>query len=149
MAGYLGVERAIEVDPDDILIVSGAQQARDLIARVLLDEGDGVVVEEPCHWSVRHTYEAMGARIVPCQVGAHGLDIERHAAALDGVRLVNVAPSFQFPTGVVMPEERRTRPAAMGVRARRLPGGGRFRLRAPLRRAHLARRCGRWTAMAG
>ncbi|NII72483.1 GntR family transcriptional regulator/MocR family aminotransferase [Dyella sp. SG562] len=107
VAGYLSVERGIEVGPDDILIVSGAQQARDLIARVLLDEGDAVGVEEPCHWSVRHTYEAMGARIVPCQVGPQGMDIERHAAALDGVRLVNVAPSFQFPTGVVMSEERR------------------------------------------
>ncbi|KRE96765.1 transcriptional regulator [Frateuria sp. Soil773] len=107
VAGYLSVERAIAIDPDDILIVSGAQQARDLIARVLLDEGDGVGVEEPCHWSVRHTYEAVGARIVPCEVGPHGMDIDRHAAALDGVRLVNVAPSFQFPTGVVMPEERR------------------------------------------
>lgn len=107
VAGYLRVERGIGIDPDDVLIVSGAQQARDLIARVLLDEGDGVGVEEPCHWSVRHTYEAMGARIVPCQVGPHGMDIDRHAAALDGVRLVSVAPSFQFPTGVVMPEDRR------------------------------------------
>jgi GntR family transcriptional regulator / MocR family aminotransferase len=107
VAGYLSVERAIEIDPDDILIVSGAQQARDLIARVLLDEGDGVGVEEPCHWSVRHTYEAAGVRIVPCQVGLHGMDIECHAAALDGVQLVNVSPSFQFPTGVVMPEEQR------------------------------------------
>lgn len=107
VAGYLSVERAIEVDPDDILIVSGAQQARDLIARVLLDEGDGVGVEEPCHWSVSHTYEALGACIVPCRVGPLGLDIDLHAAALDGVRLVSVSPSFQFPTGVVMPEERR------------------------------------------
>lgn len=107
VAGYLSVERAIEVDAEDILIVSGAQQARDLIARVLLDEGDGVGVEEPCHWSVRHTFEAMGARIVSCPVGPHGIDIGRHAAALDGVRLINVAPSFQFPTGVVMPEDRR------------------------------------------
>lgn len=107
VAGYLGVERAIEVDPQDILIVSGAQQARDLIARVLLDEGDSVGVEEPCHWSVRHTYEAIGARIVSCPVGPHGMDIDRHAAALDGVRLVSVAPSFQFPTGVVMPETQR------------------------------------------
>ncbi|EIL91528.1 PLP-dependent aminotransferase family protein [Rhodanobacter spathiphylli] len=107
VAGYLGVERAIEVDPDDILIVSGAQQARDLIARVLLDEDDGVGVEEPCHWSVRHTFEAIGARIVPCPVDSRGMDIDRHAAALDGVRLLNVSPSFQFPTGVVMPEDRR------------------------------------------
>jgi GntR family transcriptional regulator/MocR family aminotransferase len=107
VAGYLRVERAIDVDPDDILIVSGAQQARDLIGRILLDEGDGVGVEEPCHWSVRHTYEALGAKVISCAVDADGLDIARHAAALDGVRLVNVAPSFQFPTGVVMPEERR------------------------------------------
>jgi GntR family transcriptional regulator/MocR family aminotransferase len=107
VAGYLRVERAIEVDPDDILIVSGAQQARDLIARVLLDEGDGVGVEEPCHWSVRHTYEALGARIVPCRVGPQGMDIDGHAAALEGVRLVSVAPSFQFPTGVVMSDGRR------------------------------------------
>lgn len=107
VAGYLRVERAIEVDPDDVLVVSGAQQARDLIARVLLDEGDGVGVEEPCHWSVRHAYAALGARVVPCRVGPHGMDIDRHAAALDGARLVSVAPSFQFPTGVVMPEERR------------------------------------------
>lgn len=107
VADYLSTERAIEVDPDDILIVSGAQQARDLIARVLLDEGDAVGVEEPCHWSVRHTYEVMGARIVPCQVDAHGMDIDRHAATLDGVRLINVSPSFQFPTGVVMAEDRR------------------------------------------
>jgi len=107
VAGYLHLERGIEVDPDDILIVSGAQQARDLIARVLLDEGDSVGVEEPCHWSVRHTYEAMGVRVVPCQVGPHGVDIDDHAAALAGVRLVNVSPSFQFPTGVVMPEDRR------------------------------------------
>ena len=107
VAGYLSVERAINVDPDDILIISGAQQARDLIARVLLDEGDAVGVEEPCHWSVRHTYEAMGARIVPCHVGPKGMDIDDHALALDGVRLINVAPSFQFPTGVVMSEDRR------------------------------------------
>lgn len=107
VAAYLGAERAIRIDPDDILIVSGAQQACDLIARVLLDEGDGVGVEDPCHWGVRHTYAAAGARIVPCAVDADGLDIERHAAALDGARLVSVAPSFQFPTGVVMPEARR------------------------------------------
>lgn len=107
VAGYLSVERGIKVDPDDILIVSGAQQARDLIARVLLDEGDGVGVEEPCHWSVRHAYEAMGARIVPCRVGPQGLDIDRDATDLAGVRLINVSASFQFPTGVVMPEERR------------------------------------------
>jgi GntR family transcriptional regulator / MocR family aminotransferase len=107
VAGYLGVERGIEADPDDILIISGAQQARDLIARVLLDEGDRVGVEEPCHWSVRHTFEAVGARVVSCEVGPNGMDIARHADALAGVRMLNVSPSFQFPTGVVMGDQQR------------------------------------------
>jgi GntR family transcriptional regulator / MocR family aminotransferase len=107
LADYLRVERAIEIDPDDILIVSGAQQATDLIARVMLDEGDSVGVEDPCPWSVRYTYEAAGARVVPCSVGPDGLDIDRHAEALEGARLISVSPSFQYPTGVVMPDESR------------------------------------------
>lgn len=107
LSGYLRSERAIKVDPADILIVSGAQQARDLIARVLLDEGAGVAVEEPCHWSIRHSYAANGARIVPCPVDANGMNIDLPTQALTGVRLLNVAPSFQFPTGTFMPEARR------------------------------------------
>jgi len=148
VAGYLSVERAIEVDPDDVLIVSGAQQARDLIARVLLDEGDSVGVEEPCHWSVRHTYEAMGTRIVPCEVGPDGMDIDRHAAALHGVRLINVAPRFS------------SRPASLCPRI----GAGHFcsgptrTMRAWWRTISIAstvsayvrhRRCGHWIATAG
>lgn len=63
VARYLRMERGIVVDPQEVVIVSGTQQARDLIARVLLDEGAVAGVEDPCYWGVRHTYAASGARL--------------------------------------------------------------------------------------
>lgn len=107
VARYLRMERGIVVDPHEVVIVSGTQQARDLIARVLLDEGDAVGVEDPCYWGVRHSYAAAGARIVPCAVDAQGLDIDAHAPALREARLISVGASFQYPTGAVMPLARR------------------------------------------
>jgi len=107
VARYLRMERGIVVDPHDVVIVSGTQQARDLIARVLLDEGTVAGVEDPCYWGVRHTYAAAGARIVACPVDAQGLDIDAHAHVLRDARLVSVGASFQYPTGAVMPMARK------------------------------------------
>ncbi|MHB1057876.1 MAG: MocR-like pyridoxine biosynthesis transcription factor PdxR [Rhodanobacter sp.] len=107
VTAYLQGERGIDVDPQDVIIVSGSQQARDLIARLLVDEGTVVGVEEPCYWGVRHTYAAAGARVVPCTVDARGLDVSLHADNLEDARVVHVTPSYQFPTGAVMPVARR------------------------------------------
>jgi GntR family transcriptional regulator / MocR family aminotransferase len=107
VARYLRMERGIVVDPGEVVIVSGTQQARDLVARVLLDEGAVVGVEDPCYWGVRHSYAATGARIVPCAVDGQGLDVAAHALALRDARLVSVGASFQYPTGAVMPMARK------------------------------------------
>lgn len=107
VARYLRMERGIVVDPQEVVIVSGTQQARDLIARVLLDEGAVAGVEDPCYWGVRHTYAASGARIVSCAVDRQGLDIDTHAHALRDARLISVGASFQYPTGTVVPMARK------------------------------------------
>lgn len=107
VARYLRTERSITVDPQQVVIVSGTQQARDLLARVLLDEGIVAGVEDPCYLGIRHTYAAAGARIVACAVDAQGIDIAAHAQALRGARLVSVGASFQFPTGAVMSMDRK------------------------------------------
>lgn len=104
---YLREERGITVDPQNVIIVSGAQQARDLLARLLLDVGTVAGVEDPCHSGVRHTYMATGARIVACAVDGGGLDIARHGEALRDARLIHLTPSYQFPTGAIMPVNRR------------------------------------------
>lgn len=107
LADYLRDERGVSVAPEDLLIVNGIQQARDITARVLVEAGDVVGVEDPCYRGIRATFRAMEARVVPCPVDSGGLDIGRHASRLEGARLVYVMPSHQFPTSEVMGRERR------------------------------------------
>ncbi|ODU66355.1 MAG: hypothetical protein ABT16_01900 [Rhodanobacter sp. SCN 65-17] len=107
LALELHQSRGMRVDPDDILIVAGIQQARDLTARVLVQPGMSIAIEEPCDPSVRTTFAAAGARLVPCPVGDNGFDIERCADDLAEASLIYVMPSQQFPTGVVMGERQR------------------------------------------
>lgn len=109
VAQELRQERGIVADPQDILIVSGIQQARDLIARVLVQPGMAVGVEDPGYRGVRATFAAAGARVVHCAVGPNGLDVDAHAQSLAEARLLYVMPAQQFPTGAVMPEAQRLR----------------------------------------
>lgn len=102
-------ERGLQVDPDDILIVAGIQQARDLVTRVLVQPGMVVGIEDPGYRGIRATFRAAGARVVACAVGGAGLDVEQHADELAEAKLIYVMPSQQFPTGTVMSEDLRHR----------------------------------------
>ena len=107
IAAYLRRARAVACDAEQVIVVNGAQQALDLIARVLVDEGDTVVVEEPCYLGARGAFQAAGARVVPTAVDEEGLDVTRLPRAAAKARLAYVTPSHQFPTGVVMSLSRR------------------------------------------
>jgi GntR family transcriptional regulator / MocR family aminotransferase len=92
-------------DSDDVIVVHGTQQALTLLARVLVDEGDEVVVEDPCYPMITQALEAHGARLVPVPIDAEGIDC---AALPDrGPRFVFVTPSHQFPGAVTMSLARR------------------------------------------
>lgn len=103
IARHLGLARSVVADPDDVLVTSGAQQAFDLIGRVVLRPGDTVAVEDPGYPPVRQLFETMGARVVPVPVDDDGLRVD----LLPPARLVYVTPSHQFPLGGVLPIERR------------------------------------------
>jgi GntR family transcriptional regulator/MocR family aminotransferase len=107
LADYLGRARGVSCDADQIVIVNGSQQALDLAARVLLDPGDGVVMEEPHYSGARLVFEASGARLTGVHVDAEGMDTGRLPAATARTRLACVTPCHQFPTGVIMPVGRR------------------------------------------
>jgi GntR family transcriptional regulator / MocR family aminotransferase len=102
---YLARRRGVVCDADDIVIVNGAQQAVALMARLLLNEGDTAVVEDPGYQLAVHALRAHGARLVPVGVDAQGLRVD--ALPPDGVRLIHVTPSHQFPSGAVLSLERR------------------------------------------
>ena len=104
IAHHLGIARAVTTDADGVIVTAGAQQAINLLARVLLRPGDIAAVEEPGYPPVRRTLEAHGARVVSMPVDAEGAD---PAGLPASTRLVYVTPSHQFPTGVVMSRRRR------------------------------------------
>lgn len=102
---YLARRRGVLAEPDDVLIVSGSQQAFSLGADVLLDEGDAVVLEEPGYFGARWVVRARGARPVPVPVDDEGLVCD--ALPREAPKLVCVTPSHQFPGGSVLSLSRR------------------------------------------
>jgi GntR family transcriptional regulator/MocR family aminotransferase len=107
IAAYLGEARAVRCEAAQVIVVTGAQQAVDLAARVLLDPEDIAWVEEPGYPGARGALVAAGIRLVPVPVDAEGLDVRRGARRAPGARLVYVTPSHQYPLGVTMSLNRR------------------------------------------
>ena len=89
---------------DDIVITNGVQQAVDVVARVLLEPGDRVAVEDPGYPPPRSLLETMGMDVAPVPVDGEGLVVD---GIPPGTRLVVVTPSHQFPLGHVMSLRRR------------------------------------------
>jgi GntR family transcriptional regulator / MocR family aminotransferase len=107
IAIYLRTSRAVRCEPQQIMIVSGSQQALDLSTRVLLDPGSPVWMEEPGYWLARHVLIAAGCRIVPVPVDAEGLNVTAGIRRCREARAAFVTPSHQFPLGVTMSASRR------------------------------------------
>lgn len=107
MAAYLNSARGVHCSADQILVVSGTQQALDLCARLLLSDGDTVVVEDPGYVGMRRILQNAGARVVPVPVDGKGLMVEVARQLAPRARLVGVTPAHQAPTGVVLHQQRR------------------------------------------
>lgn len=107
IAEHLGASRAVRCSPDQVVVVSGSQQGLDLAARVLLDPGDAVWVEDPGYDRARAALLGAGARVVPVPVDEEGLKVAAGEARAPDARLACVTPSHQYPSGVTMSLGRR------------------------------------------
>jgi GntR family transcriptional regulator/MocR family aminotransferase len=117
IATYLRAARAVRCDPDQVVVTAGAQQAIDLVLRVLLEPGDAVWVEDPCYPALRAALAAARASIVPVPVDAQGMEVARGIAAAPAARLAYVTPSSQYPMGAVLSMARRLELLAWARRA--------------------------------
>jgi DNA-binding transcriptional MocR family regulator len=108
IAAYL-TRLGVGTDPEQILVTSGAQQALHLIGSQLGGPGTSVVMENPSYIGAIDAFRTTGNRLVPIPLDADGARVQ--VIGLLGtnapIRLVYVIPTFQNPTGVVMPEPRR------------------------------------------
>jgi GntR family transcriptional regulator/MocR family aminotransferase len=103
LQGYLWRARGLRCEPDQIVVVNGSQQGIDLCARLLLDPGDRVVMEDPGYNLARQAFSAAGADVIPVAVDREGM----RTGELPAARLAYTTPSHQFPLGSVMSAGRR------------------------------------------
>jgi GntR family transcriptional regulator / MocR family aminotransferase len=106
-AQYLRAARAVRCEPEQIVIVSGAQQALDLSLRALINPGDAVWVEDPGYLGARAALNAIGAHLIPVPVDENGLVVSAGIRARGDARAAYITPSHQYPTGAVMSMRRR------------------------------------------
>lgn len=104
-------KRGIHALPDEILVLSGSQQGIDIAARVFIDPGDVVIVEEPSFFSALQIFNAAGARIIGVPVDDQGMRVDILEQLLQRYRpkLIYTMPTYQNPSGVSMSLERRRR----------------------------------------
>ncbi len=107
VARYLRAARGVACDPAQIMILSGVQQALDLVIKVLVEPGDAVWIEDPTYPALHSALRAARAAIVPVPVDANGIVVSAGIAASPEARAVYVTPSHQSPSGVVLSMARR------------------------------------------
>ncbi|BAY87228.1 GntR family transcriptional regulator [Calothrix parasitica NIES-267] len=105
---YLTRSRAVNCEPEQILITNGTQQALDLILRLLIEPGETIAIENPGYLSARIIFETQQSQILPIRVDNSGLIVKELAESTNkNIRLIYVTPSHQFPTGAILSLPRR------------------------------------------
>src|SRR5580704_10063876 len=105
VADYLSSSRGVNCVPGQIAIVSGAQEALDLVARLVLNPGDRVCMENPGYIGATAVFQSLGAKISYVPLEEDGMKLR--ATTLRNARLVYVTPGHQFPLGITMSLTRR------------------------------------------
>jgi len=107
IARHLRGNRGLTCEPSQVFITSGAQQAFQLIASMLVDPGEAVWFEDPGAIGARNCFVVNGARVAPVRIDDQGLDIADGLAQAPDFRLIFATPSHQQPLGIRMSHERR------------------------------------------
>jgi GntR family transcriptional regulator/MocR family aminotransferase len=107
IASYVASTRGIRCSADQIVITSGTQQSLDLMARLLLDRGDPVWIEDPAYPGASALFRAVGAEVIGIPVDGEGLHWAGSRGSRRAGRMVYVTPGCQFPLGVTMSLPRR------------------------------------------
>src|SRR5436305_323496 len=115
IAEVMAVEH-MRIDPDDVIVTTGGQQAIDLVTRALIDPGDVIVAEGPTYPGAVPSFSSYQADVVQIDMDSDGMRIDLMEETLDRLerdgkrpKFIYTVPSFQNPAGVTMSLPRRKR----------------------------------------
>ena len=107
VADHLLQSRGVVCTPEQVFIVNGGQQGIDLTARVLLNSGDTVVMEDPHYLGAREVFLSLNAKLAGVPVDEAGLQAAKLLRRSGAVKLLYTTPSHQYPTGAILSLDRR------------------------------------------
>lgn len=115
LAEFLAESRGLNIKPDNILITHGAQMSIYLASKLLLNDGDIVVVGNPNYSNANETFEEVGAKLLEVNVDANGLDVDKieQICRKKKITAVYVIPHHHYPTTVTLSVERRMKLLAL------------------------------------
>ena len=110
----------VNLSPEEVLVVNGAKHGLELVCRLLLDEGDSIVVTAPTYFTAIPIFKSFGVEFIEIQQDSEGLNVSELQHSLEnrkqaGKRLpkfIYDVPDFHNPTGLTMSRDRRTRCSA-------------------------------------
>jgi 2-aminoadipate transaminase len=116
LAGWMKETEGVEVDKDNILIVSGSQQALDLIGKIFIDPGDPIIIGLPSYLGAIQAFKSIRANMVGARLDKQGINVDTvedilrtYTAKAQKIKFIYVVPDFQNPSGVTLSLERRQR----------------------------------------
>ena len=107
IANHLGQTRAVRCHADQVIILSGSQQAIHLVVRAFAEPGDPIWMEEPGYPGIRDAIIAAGATPISVPVDGEGFRLDRAKSLAADARLACISPSHQYPLGQTMSLGRR------------------------------------------
>ena len=107
IAEYVNLERGTHATAERIIILTSSQQALALCSHVLMDNGDGVVIEDPAYQGAHKAFKAAGLNSIPVPLDDKGICIEHLNALTEPAKAIYLTPSHQYPTGVTLSLDRR------------------------------------------
>ena len=116
LAGWMKETEGADVDKDNVLIVSGSQQALDLIGKIFIDPGDPIIIGLPSYLGAIQAFKSFRANMVGARLDKQGINVDTVADILrtytakgQKIKFIYVVPDFQNPSGVTLSLERRER----------------------------------------
>jgi len=99
----------VDISPDNILITNGSQQGLDLLGKIFINEGDGVIIEEPGYLGAIQAFATYMTEFITVPVSDNGMDTDKLKEALKNpkVKFVYTVPNFQNPSGITYTNENR------------------------------------------